>query len=203
MNADGYSNIHIATHGFYDLSGQSASGMYSSCLLFAGVCNWLKSGSVSKQFGNGIITADEVSRLNLQSVNLVVLSSCLSGMNDVSVNKGFHGMIGAFSAAGVRFVISHLWEANDFSSAILMDTFYFYYTEKRLSPQASLKSAKKYLRQVSIGELRQNHWFDFVRQGSVDSKTEQLIAKYEKMDDRTRPFKSEAYWGGYSCYQCY
>lgn len=203
MNADGYFNIHIATHGFYDLSGQSANGMYSSCLLFAGVCNWLKSGFVSKQFGNGIITADEVSRLNLQSVNLVVLSSCLSGMSDVSVNKGFHGMIGAFSAAGVRFVISHLWEVNDFSSAILMDAFYFYYHEKRLSPQASLKLAKKHLRQVSIGELRQNHWFDYVRQGSVDLKTEQLIAKYEKMDDRARPFKSEAYWGGYSCYQCY
>lgn len=203
INANGYSNIHIATHGFFDLSGQSASGMYSSCLLFAGVCNWLKSGSVSKRFGNGIMTADEVSRLNLQSVNLVVLSSCLSGMNNVSVNKGFHGMIGAFSAAGVRFVISHLWEANDFSSAVLMDAFYFYYSEKRLSPQSSLKAAKKYLRQVSIGELRQNHWFDYVQQRNIDTKTERLIAQYEKMDDRTRPFKSEAYWGGYACYQCY
>jgi len=203
MSANGYSNIHIATHGFYDLSGQSANGMYSSCLLFAGVCNWLKSGSVSKRFGNGIITADEVSRLNLQSVNLVVLSSCLSGMSDISVSKGFHGMIGAFSAAGVRFVISHLWEANDFSSAVLMDAFYFYYTEKGLSPQSSLKEAKRYLRQVSIGELRENHWFDYVRQGNLDAKTEQLIAQYEKMDNAARPFKSEAYWGGYACYQCY
>ena len=52
MNADGYSNIHIATHGFYDLSGQSASGMYSSCLLFAGVCNWLKSHNHHSLFYN-------------------------------------------------------------------------------------------------------------------------------------------------------
>lgn len=202
MNANGYSNIHIATHGSYDLSGRSANGMYSSCLLFAGVCNWLKSGAVSKRFGNGMITADEVSRLDLRSVDLVVLSSCLSGMNDVSVNKGFHGMIGAFAAAGVRFVISHLWEANDFTSAILMDAFYFYYIEKKLSPQASLKSAKAYLRQVSIGQLRQDHWFDHTRRGNADLKTQRLIAQYEAMDDRVRPFKSEAYWGGYSCYQC-
>ena len=179
MNASGYTNIHIATHGFYDLSGQSANGMYSSCLLFAGACNWLNTGFVSKKFGNGMITAD-----------------------DVSVNKGFHGMIGAFSAAGVRFVISHLWEANDFSSAVLMDTFYFYYIEKGLSPQLSLKMAKRYLRQVSIGELRQNRWFDYTQQRNTDARTEQLIAQYEKMDDRARPFKSEACWGGYVCYQC-
>lgn len=203
MNADGYANIHIATHGYYDLSEESGEGMYSSCLLFAGSGNWLSDGSVSKQFGNGILTADEVSRLNLQSVNLVVLSSCLSGMNDVRINKGFHGMIGAFSAAGVRFVISHLWEANDFSSALLMDAFYYYYTEKGFSPQAALKSAKKYLRQASIGELRRNHWFDIAWREDADAKTKQLIAAYEQMDDRVRPFRSEAYWGGYACYQCY
>lgn len=198
-----YKNIHIATHGYFDHSDDSKNGMYSSCLLFAGACNWLMDGNVSKLYGNGIVTADEVSRLDFRSVELVVLSSCLSGMNDISINKGLHGMVGAFSAAGAHYVISHLWEANDFSTAILMDAFYYQYVEKMQSPPVALSLAKNYLKQVTIGELKRRHWFDYIHQNDFDYKTEQLLFQYENMNDQIRPFKSEAYWGGFACYQCY
>lgn len=198
-----YKNIHIATHGFFDLSDDGQNGMYSSCLLFAGVCNWLEDGTVSKIYGNGIVTADEVSRLDFRSVELVVLSSCLSGMNNVAINKGFHGMVGAFSAAGVHYVISHLWNANDFSTAILMDAFYYQYAEKKQSPPIALSLAKNYLKQVTIGELKKRHWFDYIKRRDLDYKTGQMLFRYENMMDQARPFKGEAYWGGFACYQCY
>lgn len=203
LSSRNYKNIHIATHGFFDRSEDSKNGMYSSCLLFAGVCNWLVDGNVSKVYGNGIVTADEVSRLDFRTVELVVLSSCLSGMSDISVNKGFHGMVGAFSAAGAHYVISHLWEANDFSTAILMDAFYYQYVEKMQSPPVALSLAKNYLKQVTIGELKRRHWFDYIRQNDIDYKTGQILFQYENMNDQIIPFKSEAYWGGFACYQCY
>ena len=201
-NGDNYRNIHIATHGYYDLS-EDISSMYSSCLLFAGVCNWIRDGKISSVYGNGLLTADEISRLNFKNVELVVLSSCLSGMSDMSLNKGFQGMIGAFSAAGVHYVISHLWEADDFGTAVFMDAFYYQYAVKHVSPPIALNLAKTYMRNVTIGDLRNKHWFDQIRMIDSDENLSKRILEYEKLDDELRPFKSEAYWGGFTCYQCY
>ena len=201
-NGDYYRNIHIATHGYYDLS-EDGSSMYSSCLLFAGVCNWLRDGKISSVYGNGLLTADEISRLDYKNVELVVLSSCLSGMSDMSLNKGFQGMIGAFSAAGVHYVISHLWEADDFGTAVFMDAFYYQYAVKHISPPIALNLAKTYMRNVTIGDLRNKHWFDQIRMIDSDEKLLKTILEYERLDDELRPFKSEAYWGGFTCYQCY
>lgn len=197
-----YKNVHIATHGYYNLSEES-SGMYSSCLLFAGVSNWLKDGKTSSVYGNGILTADEISRLNYRNTELVVLSSCLSGMSDVALNKGFQGMIGAFSAAGAHYIITHLWEADDFSTAVFMDAFYYQYAEKQVSPPAALNLAKNYLRNVTIGDLKKSHWFEKIRSSSVDADFLKYADRYEALDDEIRPFKNEGYWGGFTCYQCY
>lgn len=198
-----YKNIHIATHGYFDTSDSYGNGFYSSCLLFSGVSDWLKDGNISTIYGNGIVTADEISRLDLRETELVVLSSCLSGMSEVSFNKGFHGMIGAFSAAGTHYIITHLWEANDFSTAVLMDIFYYLYAEKKQDPPGALALARRYLQQVTIGDLRNRHWFDYAGSLPPDYHYSDTISLYESMDDQVRPFKGEAYWGGFACYQCY
>ena len=203
MSDKKFKNIHIATHGFFDFFSDSGTGMYSSCLLFAGVTNWLKDGAVSNLYGNGILTADEISRLDFKSVELVVLSSCLSGMNEASICKGFQGMIGAFSASGVHYVISHLWEANDFSSAVLMDAFYYQYIEKKQSPPVALALAKKYVKQVTIGELKIRGWFDYLNNNKNDRKAMQKLSQYQNLNNQFRPFRGESYWGGFACYQCY
>lgn len=201
LSASGYRVIHVATHGYFDLSEEGET-MYSSCLLFAGVKNWLKTGELSRVYGNGIVTADEISRMDLRSVELVVLSSCLSGMNEAFDDKGFYGMIGAMSAAGVHYVISHLWAANDFTTAILMDAFYYQYAKQHRPPPVALSLAKNYLRQVTIGELKRRHWFDSVKLAALDDKSRQMIAQYENLNDWIRPFQNEAYWGGFACYRC-
>ena len=199
--AKGYRNIHIATHGYFDLE-DSRSSMYGSCLLFAGVKNWGKQGEISRAYGNGMITADEVSRLDLRTVELAVLSSCYSGLNDSIINKGFYGMIGAMSAAGVKYVVSHLWEADDFATAILMDAFYYQYIQMQKTPPEALRLAKKYLKRVTVGELKRCEWFKDIRKNNSDGRIRKLIEQYETADERIRPFKSEAYWSGFVCYQC-
>lgn len=201
LSADGYKNIHIATHGFFDSMEQDRT-LYTSCMLFAGVKNWVKTGEISERYGNGIITADEISRLDLRSVELVVLSSCLNGMSDVAENKEFYGMVGALSAAGVHYVISHLWSADDFGTAVLMDVFYYLYMEKNQAPPKALKMAKDYLRNVTIGQLKEQNWFAYIKDHQPSLYSGKMVQEYEKYDDKVRLFKSEAYWAGFSCYQC-
>ena len=201
LSAEDYENVHIATHGLFDLSNETDS-LYSSCLLFAGVKNWMRTGKISEFYGNGIVTADEISRMDLRCVKMVVLSSCLSGMSEIFGNKGFHGMVGAMSAAGVHYVITHLWKANDFSTAILMDAFYYYYAEENDSPPVALAKAQDFLRTATVGKLKQLGWFDCTKQGGLDFESRKMVAAIENYDDRMRPFKNEAYWGGFACYRC-
>lgn len=196
------SNIHIATHGYYDLSEESDS-IYSSCLLLAGVVDWLRTNKQSVNFGNGIVSADEISRMNYHNVELVVLSSCLSAMNDSALSKGFQGIVGGFSASGVKYVISCLWEADDFATTILMDAFYYHYKVKKLAPPAALKTAKQYLRKVTIGDLRSRNWFDFLlKNDDLPLKEKEIIKQYMSKNERFRPFKNEIYWAGFSCFRC-
>lgn len=201
LSAGDYCNIHVATHGYFDLDMETES-IYSSGLMFTGVEDWRQCGTVSEEYGNGIVTADEVSRMDLHGTELMVLSSCLSGMNEIFNDKGFHGMIGALSAAGVRYVISHLWSANDFSTAIFMDAFYREFIENQQSPPVALKRAKQYLKHITIGQLRQQGWFTYLKRIITDTKGRKVIQAYEKCNDRVRPFKNEEYWGGFVCYQC-
>ena len=202
LTADGYQNLHIATHGYFDLSGETDS-IYSSCLLFAGVKNWMQNLTVSRKYGNGIVTADEISRLDLKSTKLVVLSSCLNGRSDKILSTGFQGMVGAFAAAGVKYVIAHLWNAPEtIGTVILMDTFYYCYTEEKMEPPLALAKAKEYLKKLTIDEMREQGWFDYVRNSDLDFQSKRSVAILEKCNGRLRPYKDEIFWGGFSCYRC-
>lgn len=197
LTASGHRNIHIATHGSFDTTGKMDS-MYSSSLLFAGVEDWQHSGKIDEVYGNGIVTADEIGRMDLRGTELVVLSACWSGMNKVLEDKGFHGLLSAFSATGVQYVVSNLWEADDLSTTILMDRFYYYYIREKNAPPIALNLAKQYLREVTIGQLRSDGWFEYL----TNSDTQNVIHEYRVCNDKKRPFESEEYWGGFVCCKC-
>lgn len=195
-------NIHLATHGFYDLS-EETDAIYSSCLLFAGVKNWLQTGNENAEYGNGIVTADEISRLNFEDVELVVLSSCLGAMNETVLSRGFQGLIGGLSAAGVKYVISNLWAADDFATAVLMDAFYYQYKTKGMEPPVALRMAKQYLRKVTVGDLKKRKWFDYILHSKcIDAETRKMVERYASRNENYRPFKSEIYWAGFTCFRC-
>lgn len=202
LDATECSVIHIATHGFFDLDAQT-NALYSSCLFFAGAADWTLSGQSSKFFGNGILTADEISRLDLQTVELVVLSSCLNGMNDTNFPEGFRGMVDAFAAAGVQYVIASLWNvADSIGIVLLMEAFYHYYIQEHNSPPIALNKAKHTLMHLTIGQLRQQGWFDSICLNQLSSSVQQSIHQLERGPDQQRPFKNKLFWGGFICYQC-
>lgn len=192
--------IHLATHGSFDRT-MATNALYSSCLIFSGYNNWVCGNKKQDGFENGILTADEISRMNLNGTELVVLSACLSGMGDISYGT-MQGLISAFSAAGVRWVVSHVWKANDFTTPILMDAFYDAYLRKNLTVPDALQYAKRYLSTVTVGELRNNGWFTPLDDSRLSAEDKEYLERCNKSIDRRKLFQDELYWGGFVAYRC-
>lgn len=191
-----YKGVHLATHGWVDY-GDSEEALYSSCIFLAGAQNWLSDHVQDPQIGNGVVTADEISRQNWKKVKLVVLSTCMSGLNNYTINKGFHGMISALSAAGVKYVISSLWSQDDLGTAVMMEEFYRLYEGESRTPDEALCRAKEYLKNISIRDLKEKGWL-----GIQDDRVQPVLEQYRQMNDRVKPFRNEIYWGGFECFQC-
>lgn len=112
-------------------------------------------------------------------------------------------MVGGFAAAGVKYVISCLWTADDFASAVLMAEFYRQYKGRKLSPPAALRAAKKYLRRVTIQELAEKNWFDIaLKNGELSSEAREAVLGLSNMSPRFAPFNNEIYWAGFTCFRC-
>jgi CHAT domain-containing protein len=72
----------------------------------------------------GLLTAEEVTTLDLRGVDLVVLSACQTGVAGTVAREGRLGLTRAFHLAGARAVIASLWPVDDDATATWMERFY-------------------------------------------------------------------------------
>ena len=164
-NKEAKSILHIATHGYafpeYNFNDTtinknslrysyrySTNPMVRSGLILAGG-NWAWTGSdtLSKLGAeqNGILTALEVSQLNLKKTKLVVLSACETGLGKIEGSEGTFGLKRGFKLAGVEQMIVSLWSVPDKETMELMTLFYNDLT-KSMNPVASFEKAQKEMR---------------------------------------------------------
>lgn len=122
--------LHIGTHGFFrqpaDISDPSlfeTEVMKSSGLYFAGAQNTLWSEPIRGMKDDGILTAQEISALDLRGLKLSVLSACETGRGTIGPD-GVFGLQRGFKQAGAEGILMSLWKVDDQATQILMEEFY-------------------------------------------------------------------------------
>lgn len=129
--------LHISTHGFFypepdattsyktqNSFKMSHNPLWRAGLVFAGGNYYWQTNEKIDKVEDGILTAYEISNVNLSNTKLAVLSACESGLGDIKGIEGVFGLQRAFKIAGVEYVIVSLWKVPDEQTAELMSKFY-------------------------------------------------------------------------------
>ena len=185
LSGKGMNLIHLATHGMYIGASEAESKKRESNLSFiqlddSGGGQIQEDKSLSRSFlvmsggdmlpshkevpdnlEDGILTASEISKLDLRGLDLVVLSACQTALGDVD-NEGVYGLQRGFKKAGAKTMLMSLDKVDDEATRILMVEFY-----KNLiagnSKYQSLKKAQQHLRKVDNGKYdKPEFWASFI-----------------------------------------
>lgn len=155
--------LHAATHGFFfpepdKVYENRESGMKEniykfnenplirSGLIFAGANNAWTSGTEAEGIENGILTAYEVSNMDLSNTELVVLSACETGLGDIKGGEGVYGLQRAFKTAGAKSIIMSLWKVPDKATVELMEMFYLNWLKKKMAKEDAFNLAQSEMR---------------------------------------------------------
>lgn len=191
----GYRYIHIATHGF--VKNESKHPWYESSLAFSGAENYLEEGVEKESCGTGLLTAEEISQMNLKSTRLVVLSACDSGKTSLSFMEQQAGLHIAFGTSGVQYIVSSLWEVDDFAAAIFMNYFYSGLKGGLTVPDA-LKDSRRKIKIMTVADIRKIREMDRELLSSLQMPD---LGVFDSMPDEYRPYSHPKYWGNFICYQ--
>ncbi len=167
LSGKDFAVIHIATHGYYKTKVNDSirydedEALTRSGLLLSGANNTLIYGIPCEKNNDGILTALEVSRLDLSHVDLVTLSACQTGQGD-ETSEGILGLQRGFKKAGVQSVLVSLCPVKDEATAIFMTSFYKYYLEFK-NKQEALRLAQQSLQAWNKGFYNDfKYWSPFV-----------------------------------------
>ena len=135
--------LHIATHGYFAPDPKedrnkkqlhiiglknrytaSDNPLLRSGLILSGSNASWKGAATLPGEEDGILTAQEVSNLNLLNTQLVVLSACETGLGDIQGREGVFGLQRAFRMAGAKYLLLSLWRIPDEETSEYMQLFY-------------------------------------------------------------------------------
>ncbi len=163
-----HTHVHLATHGYFQPEGlpsawkkvqeeaeKNRGGVFleETERAITGLMPGLLSGLVfsganaepEEGRDNGLLTAEEVTYLDLSECELVVLSACETGLGRPEGGEGMIGLRRSFRQAGARTVISSLWQVRDDSTQELMERFYENLWLKKMGKLEALRQAQLWM----------------------------------------------------------
>jgi len=153
-NALNYGVIHLAMHGVLN----HRAPMLSS-LVFTE-----DKDSVEDNF----LQAYEISHMKLNA-NLVVLSACETGYGEFQQGEGVISLARSFMYAGVPSLVVSLWQVNDYSTAVIMTSFYENLADG-MSKDLALRQAKlSYINRAAGIAAHPAFWSPFIQLGDSSS----------------------------------
>ena len=185
--------MHIATHGFYlteeearqsnfahpymelMMGGNQRTGrpledkpMTRSGLLFSGCNHAIHHEHIPDGVEDGVLTAQEISTLDLRGLDLVVLSACQTALGDIASGEGVFGLQRGFKKAGAKTILMSIDKVDDEATRILMVEFYNNLMSGK-SKYQSLKDAQKYLREYDNRKYdNPKYWASFIMLDGLD-----------------------------------
>ena len=194
LSGNSPSILHMATHGYYitptkaemmskenlyrygltamdDRPSVIDYSMERTGLLMAGAQHTLRGDSILQAAEDGILSAKEISHLDLSNTDLVVLSACQTALGDIT-NDGVAGLQRGFKIAGVKSVLMSLWKVDDAATYLLMKQFYKSLFAGKNKQQA-LRDAQNYLRSYMVGNERPyndiHYWGAFILLDAIEN----------------------------------
>jgi CHAT domain-containing protein/Flp pilus assembly protein TadD len=173
--------LHIATHGFFlkdeprlrtrGLIGRDQprnTARFENPLVRSGLALAGANHAESVVSGDdGILTALEITGMDLHGTDLVVLSACETALGQVANGEGVFGLRRAFALAGAENLLMSLWPVSDQVTVDQMEAFYGNLSKGRSEAEA-LRQAQlatiHYLKK-KIGEAAPALWAPFIIQG--------------------------------------
>jgi len=123
--------LHLATHGFFcgkeEIAGRVGleNPLLRCGLALAGANHPADAAAGDASPGeDGILTAFEVSGLDLVGTELVILSACETDVGEVKNGEGVLGLRRSFQHAGADSIIMSLWKVPEKETSELMKQFY-------------------------------------------------------------------------------
>jgi CHAT domain-containing protein len=157
--------LHLATHGFFAPPEiRSALTSYERAperttlesmqyvagadpALLSGIALTGASHQAKPGEDDGILTALEISEMDLSGVKLAVLSACETGLGQTAGGEGVLGLQRAFQVAGTKSVLTSLWRVDDEQTRQLMERFYANLWDKKkpMSKAQALREAQLWM----------------------------------------------------------
>ncbi len=183
--------VHLATHGFF--APEAVRSLFDAAMEIveedpfgirqritpAQLTGWMPgqlcgivlagaNQNVEQGSEDGILTADEITWLDLSGCELIVLSACETGLGLPRGGEHLMGLRRALHLAGARSTITSLWKVNDADTQWLMSQLYRRLWKEEQSKSESLRGAQ--LDQLErnrarFGEALPGTWGAFVLEG--------------------------------------
>lgn len=147
--------VHLALHGIGDTLNP-----LESRLIF-------RSEADSVEDGN--LYAHELYNLNLENLNLAILSACESGIGKHQPGEGLLSIARGFAYAGCPSQIISLWKIDDRTTAQMMSNFYRHLSEGKAIDIALAQAKADYLAGANEFNTHPSYWAAFLQMGDSRS----------------------------------